>query len=160
MNGDNLINSPSCENAGKINFYLFAREPSDPEVTVLAEVRHGPIVFGQDPPRNTKEMLDMFERDLVAGTVSARLKNIKNKFKSIDFKGAACLSFSQVGEDHAAVSGGKTQVMVLTFDGVACIHPQKPERYIRMVLSQRAPAKKIEDLSGDLKKFTDSLEFM
>lgn len=145
----------------RTGFFVFKKRLDNvPDVSILAEVRGGPMVFGQFPPRNNKEILGELQKELAAATLSARLKNVKSQFNEVVFKGAQCVNFHQVGEDHSE-KNTQRDFRVLTFEGITCLHPNKPERYVRMSLSQRVPnTQKASDMSKDLKAFIDTLEFL
>lgn len=145
----------------RTGFFVFKKRLDNaPDVSIIAEVRGGPMVFGQFPPRNNKEILGELKKELAAATLSARLKNVKSQYNEVIFKGAECVTFHQVGEAHNE-KNTQRDFMKLTFEGITCLHPNKPERYVRMSVSQRVPnTQKASDLSKDLKSFIDTLEFL
>lgn len=139
--------------------YVFGKKPTDVGSTVLLEVRDGIAVTSHARKLSAKEILEVIQKDMIAESNSGRMNSIKNKFNQVKYKGADCLEFEQLSEDHG-VKSKKGQTMLMTFNGRLCLHPKIANTYVRVLMSQRIPAGgHLQDLTAAETQLFDSLEF-
>ena len=135
--------------------YLIGQKPTTDGSTKLALVKHGPIYTAGGKAMSKSEIFAVFKRDIENEAHGGRVTEVKSTFSETKYKGADCLSFSQIGTDPSP-QGSMNLINV----GRICLHPEKAYRFIWMALSARSPkGSPLLDLSDDKTSFFGSLEF-
>jgi hypothetical protein len=136
-------------------FFSIGQRPLEDGSTKLAAVRYGPMGTPGGKPMSNQELIDVFKLKVAAEAKGGKVSDVKTRFTELKYKNASCLKFYQNGVDNAPESK-----MLLSNDGMICIHPTRPYKFIWMALSERVPFnKKLSDLSDEEKSFFESLDF-
>ena len=137
--------------------YMVGQRPTEDGASKLAMVRHGPLHTTGGKPMSPKEMLAIFQRDIENESKGGRVSKVKSTFTQKKYEGADCLVFDQTGIDATAKGP-----MNMNNDGIVCLHPRKPYKFIWMAISERWPIGRPMSLTfnDDKSRLLNSLKFV
>ena len=135
--------------------FIFATKPTSDNSTMIAVVQHGPVRVQVGQEVSNEEIMKQLRQDVTEDSSGGRVSNVKTEFIEGRHGDATCLKFKQTGQDD-----GVTPPMLMSNDGMICLHPYIHYRFIWMAVSQRIPKdKKLPDMSAEENKFFSTLEF-